>query len=316
MSEIWSNTDFPYMCLKDEARTLAFRDAIQAVVRPGDVVVDVGAGTGILSFFAAEAGAAQVLAVEIDPVSAAALRRSIALNPGIADRVRVVEGDAAVVDLPRAVDVVVAEIIETGLLDEQQVPVLNALRRRGVITRATRVVPARYETTLELVDSDHRYYGFSIAAPKHEWPFYAAGPGWLPTPVTATSAAVVSATVDFAQGFIGEQVAGQAEVDIDPSMETNAVRLAGTLGLSAWHALGRPTRSTATRRCGSSARWRMRPSIRSPGRSPRRQQILPIPPIRGVSRVTLRWRYRMGAGLGGLELACEPAAARDEALAR
>ena len=32
MSEIWSNTDFPYMCLKDEVRTTAFREAIRTVV--------------------------------------------------------------------------------------------------------------------------------------------------------------------------------------------------------------------------------------------------------------------------------------------
>jgi predicted RNA methylase len=257
MSEIWSNTDFPYMCLKDEVRTTAFRDAIRAVVRPGDVVVDVGAGTGILSFFAAEAGAAEVHAVEIDPVSAAALRRSIELNPHVADRVRVVEGDAAAADLPHGVDVVLAEIIETGMLDEQQVPVLNALRRRGVITAATRLLPATYVTTLELVDADHRYYGFAIAAPKHEWPFYASGPGWHPTPVATTSAAVVTAR------------------------ETNAVRLAGRIGLSARHALG-PTHALNG------------------------DKILPIAPLRGVARATLRRRYRMGAGLGALELTCVP----------
>jgi predicted RNA methylase len=257
MSEIWSNTDFPYMCLKDEVRTTAFRDAIRAVVRTGDVVVDVGAGTGILSFFAAEAGAAEVHAVEIDPVSAAALRRSIELNPHVADRVRVVEGDAVVAHLPRGVDVVLAEIIETGLLDEQQVPVLNALRRRGVITAATRLLPATYVTTLELVDADHRYYGFAIAAPKHEWPFYASGPGWHPTPVATTSAAVVTAR------------------------ETNAVRLAGRIGLSARHALG-PTHALNG------------------------DKILPIAPLRGVARATLRRRYRMGAGLGALELTCVP----------
>jgi predicted RNA methylase len=257
MSEIWANTDFPYMCLKDEVRTTAFRDAIRAVVRPGDVVVDVGAGTGILSFFAAEAGAAEVHAVEIDPVSAAALRRSIELNPHVADRVRVVEGDAAAADLPHGVDVVLAEIIETGMLDEQQVPVLNALRRRGVITAPTRLLPATYVTTLELVDADHRYYGFAIAAPKHEWPFYASGPGWHPTPVATTSAAVVTAR------------------------ETNAVRLAGRIGLSARHALG-PTHALNG------------------------DKILPIAPLRGVARATLRRRYRMGAGLGALELTCVP----------
>ena len=283
MSEIWSNTDFPYMCLKDEARTWAFRDAIRAVVRPGDVVVDAGAGSGILSFFAAAAGAGRVYAVEIDPVSAAALRRSIALNPAVADRIRVVEGDAAVVDLPRPADVVVAEIIETGLLDEQQVPVLNALRRRGVITDATRLIPAGYETTLQLVTADHRYYGFEIAAPKHEWPFYASGPGWHPTSIAAASDVVTVLSVDFAAGPVDEHVSGEAVLELDPGATINAVRLAGRIGLSADHTLG-------------------------PSHAVNGDKILPVAELSGASHAVLRWRYRMGAGLGALELQCEPTA--------
>ena len=165
MSEIWSNTDFPYRCLKDESRTLAFRDAIRAVVRPGDVVVDIGAGTGIRPV-RRRGGSRQGVRRRNRPGLRSALRKSIELNPGVGDRIRVVQGDAATVDLPRAADVVVAEIIETGLLDEQQVPALNALRRCGVITPATRLLPASYETTLQLVTAEHRYYGFAIAAPQ------------------------------------------------------------------------------------------------------------------------------------------------------
>jgi predicted RNA methylase len=283
VSTIWSNTDFPYMCLKDEARTLAFRDAIRDVVRPGDVVVDVGAGSGILSFFAAEAGACVVYAVEVDAVSAAALRRSVALNPAVAERVVVVEGDAADVELPRAVDVVVAEIIETGLMDEEQVPVLNALRRRGVITDATRLVPHGYDTTLQLVSAEHRYYGFEIAAPKHEWPFFASGPGWHPTPIAPASDAITIARVDFAAGPVTEQVAGETELAVDPAATVNAVRVAGRVRLAGGVALG-------------------------PSHALNGDKILPIFAFSGSARARLRWRYRMGEGLGALELGCEPVA--------
>lgn len=282
MSQIWSNTDFPYMCLKDERRTLAFRQAIRVAVRPGDVVVDIGAGTGILSFFAAEAGAAAVHAVEVDPVSATALRRSVALNPAYADRIRVVEGDAAVVDLPHA-DVVVAEIIDTGLLDELQVPVLNALRRRGVVSASTRLVPATYETTLQLVTAEHRYYGFTLAAPKHEWPFYASGPGWYPTPVTPVSDPVTVARVDFTAGVLDEEVVGETTVDVCPGSTVNAVRLAGRIGLSAGHTLG------ATHSVNG-------------------DKILSIAGFADAMAVTLGWRYRMGAGLGSLEITVTRAA--------
>ena len=283
MSTIWSNTDFPYMCLKDEARTLAFRDAIRAVVRPGDVVVDVGAGSGILSFFAAEAGASAVYAVEIDAVSAAALRRSVALNESVRERIVVVEGDAAEAELPAGVDVVVAEIIETGLMDEEQVPVLNALRSRGIVTAATRLIPAGYETTLQLVSAEHSYYGFEIAAPKHEWPFFASGPGWHPTPIEAASDVVTVSRVDFGAGPVVEQVAGEAELAIDPAANVNAVRLGGRVRLSDALTLG-------------------------PSHALNGDKILPIGAFSGSSRARLRWRYRMGGGLGALELGCEPVA--------
>jgi predicted RNA methylase len=137
------------------AAHLAVRDAIERVVRPGDTVLDVGAGSGILSLFAASAGARRVYAVEIDHLLATALRTTIARN-GMAGVVEVVEGDVLEADLPAPVDVVVAEIIDTGLLDELQAPALNRLRARGVVGRDTRLVPSRCRTRLQLVRADHR----------------------------------------------------------------------------------------------------------------------------------------------------------------
>ncbi len=40
------------------------------------------------------------------------------------------------------------------------------------------------------------------------WPFYASGPGWHSTPVTAASTAVAVASVDFTAGPVDEEVVG------------------------------------------------------------------------------------------------------------
>jgi hypothetical protein len=237
MAEIWSNTDFPYMCLKDRMRTFAFRQAIRQVVRPGDIVVDAGSGTGILAFFAAEAGAKHVYAVEIDPMLVASLRTSVALNH-LEEIVTVIAGDASTADLPTAVDVFIGELIETGLMDEMQVPVINALRARGVIGPATRMIPEQYTTFVELVLDETAYYGFRIAAPKHEWPFYAqAKDGWYPGTVSALTNKVAVARADFRR-IVEPRVASQVMLHGLQDGNANGLGLSGEVHLAPGVTLG------------------------------------------------------------------------------
>ena len=63
--EIWSNSIYPYECLLDFKRTKAFQAAIRAVVKEGAIVLDAGAGSGILSFFAAQAGAKKFMLLKL-----------------------------------------------------------------------------------------------------------------------------------------------------------------------------------------------------------------------------------------------------------
>ena len=112
----------------DRVRTEAFRRAIDSVVRPGDIVLDVGAGTGILSLFAARAGAARVYAVERTTV--AVLAQELAAANDVAEIVRVIHGDIMDIELPERVDVIVSEWLGGFGIDEGMlVPVIAARDR-------------------------------------------------------------------------------------------------------------------------------------------------------------------------------------------
>ena len=112
----------------DRVRTEAFKHAIESVVRPGDVVLDVGAGSGILSIFAARAGAARVYAVE--QTSVAVLAQELAAANGVSEIVTVIQGDVTDVELPQRVDVIVSEWLGGFGIDEGMlVPVVAARDR-------------------------------------------------------------------------------------------------------------------------------------------------------------------------------------------
>ena len=114
--------------IRDRVRTEAFRRAIDSVVRPGDIVLDVGAGSGILSVFAARAGAARVYAVE--QTSIAVLAQELAAANGVAEIVQVIHGDVLDIEPPERVDVIVSEWLGGFGIDEGMlVPVIAARDR-------------------------------------------------------------------------------------------------------------------------------------------------------------------------------------------
>ena len=101
--------------LIDHIRTLAFQHAITAVVQPGDRVVDVGTGSGILAMMAARQGAAEVYALEVTDMASWAAR--IAEKNGLS-AMRVLRGDAAAFEAPGPVDVIMGEFAGMYFLED------------------------------------------------------------------------------------------------------------------------------------------------------------------------------------------------------
>jgi predicted RNA methylase len=115
-------------CLFDKERTKNLKNAINATVKPGDVVLEAGGGTGILSMFALQAGAKHAYIIELQERFCTVIRE-IAMKNGFADRITVICGDATATDMPEQVDVYISELLCTGLFNEPQVQAYNNLRK-------------------------------------------------------------------------------------------------------------------------------------------------------------------------------------------
>jgi predicted RNA methylase len=114
--------------LMDQNRMHGFKHAIDYAVPPGAKVLELGGGTGVLSWFAA-AKASKVYCVEFNPDMVKEARKFLAMNPN-GHKVEVVHADAFEYLPPEPVDVVICEMIHVAMLREKQVEVMESFKRR------------------------------------------------------------------------------------------------------------------------------------------------------------------------------------------
>ncbi len=142
--------DFHLRMLADQARVDAYREAIARVVRPGQHVVEIGTGSGIMAVLAARAGA-RVTAIERYAV--VDLARAVALASGVADRITFVRGRADQVELPAPGDVLISELVGNRILNEGLLETTLDARQRLLRPDAA-LLPRRVEIWAQLVHTD------------------------------------------------------------------------------------------------------------------------------------------------------------------
>jgi len=133
--------------LSDSVRVQAYHRGIRRNVKSGDVVVDLGAGTGLLAFMASRAGARKVYAVEHSDVIE--LAREIGRHNGFTN-IEFVQANSREFTPPEPVDVVLHEQMGDELFNENMLQNVLDLRDR-VLRPDGRILPATFRLFAEPV---------------------------------------------------------------------------------------------------------------------------------------------------------------------
>eukprot|EP01035_Chromulina_nebulosa_P020009 gene20009-25983_t len=116
--------------LQDYVRTGTYQQAILQNPRDfhGKVVLDVGTGTGILAFFAAQCGARKVYAV--DASDSCTIAEKLSKANGFDNIITIIKGRIEDIELPEQVDVIISEPIGFLLVHERMLETYITARSR------------------------------------------------------------------------------------------------------------------------------------------------------------------------------------------
>lgn len=208
---------YHYQLLSDNVRIGAFKSALSKVVPMGGSVLELGSGTGVLSFFAAQR-AARVIAIEYNSALVHASRTLLERN-GVADRVTVIKGDAREFTPVEPVDLVICEMLHSALLREKQLEVIDKFKIR-YMARFGNLPHFMPEATLlaaQLVYQDYDFHGYHAAVP-----FFQSATNDIPATAPASDAQSY-AVIDYIE-TLPERFETILSFAISDSVDINAVR--------------------------------------------------------------------------------------------
>lgn len=147
----WSRVRFHQTIIEDRTRTLPYKKAIEDNVESNDVVLDIGCGTGILSFFAAKKGCKKIYAIDNADIIDSAIETAKLNN--LDKYIEFIKIDILKFKPREKIDVLIQEQIGIFIWDNDIIPKVayirdNYLKQGGIM------IPFKIE--LYLVPSSHR----------------------------------------------------------------------------------------------------------------------------------------------------------------
>jgi len=140
--------------VSDATRLRQYTEAIRRTIKPGDHVMDLGCGTGVLGLLCLRSGAARVYAV--DETAMIEVARGTLERAGLGDKAVFIRGKSRRIDLPEQVDAIVCDQVGYFGFDAGIVPDLADARRR-FLKPGGALIPAAITLYAAGVESEDAY---------------------------------------------------------------------------------------------------------------------------------------------------------------
>lgn len=146
----FKTTSYHFDLLKDRDRLSVFFEAIEDYDSNMDIAYDLGCGSGVLSYFLSSKFK-EIIAFEVDRKAFQCAKENL---HGF-DNIEVINSNVLDYDFTKKADLIVCEMLDTALIDEEEIPVLNYAKK--FLKEGGRIIPQGIINAAELISMERDY---------------------------------------------------------------------------------------------------------------------------------------------------------------